>query len=142
MMERQAPFVTGMTRVRVDRLGRCAGGETEETCVFVWNDLDDLVAHLRQLVQNPESRFELADMLWMVAEARRQMRDEQRQRCRLAVESSNCMGGPIGRQIRAAQPPRPMTSMTSTRSRSSVPLVGTNYWQGNGDPSHHGEMRG
>ena len=34
------------------------------------------------------------------------------------------------------QSPRPMTSMTSTRSRSSAPLVGTNYWQRDGDRSH------
>jgi hypothetical protein len=34
-----------------------------------------------------------------------------------------------------------MTSTASTHSGSSVPFVGTNYWQGSGDPSHHDEMK-
>src|SRR5271157_3805825 len=33
-----------------------------------------------------------------------------------------------------------MTWMASTRSRSSVPLAGKNYWLGSGDRSHHREM--
>ena len=78
MIDAQTPFVTGMTRVRVDRMGRRASGKAEETWVFVWNNLDELLAHLRHLVHDPASRFGLADMLWIMAEARRQKRNTQR----------------------------------------------------------------
>ena len=78
-MEGQGPFVTGMARVRVDRSGRLANGEAGETWLFVWSDFDNLIAHLRHLVRDPDSRFGVADMLWMMAEARRQMRDARRQ---------------------------------------------------------------
>jgi hypothetical protein len=54
------------------------GTEPQETRVFVWNDLEKLFQYLHGLAQNPESGFGSADLRWVMAFARWQVRNTQR----------------------------------------------------------------
>jgi hypothetical protein len=83
MRETQAKFVTGMARTStgrsVSRSGYRQGRAAQETWVFIWNELDELLQHLQRLTQDPENGFDLADLLWVMAAARRQARNTERQ---------------------------------------------------------------
>ena len=79
MSDAQSTFITGMARANFGGSCRRSGHERPETWVFVWNDVDKLVGHLHGLVQDPESSFGVADMLWVMAAARRQVRSKGRQ---------------------------------------------------------------
>ena len=51
----------------------------QETWVFIWNDLDKLFQHLHGLAHLPMSGFGLVDVLWVMAAARWQARNTERQ---------------------------------------------------------------
>jgi hypothetical protein len=78
MRKAQAKFVTAMARTSasgsVSRSGYRQGRAAQETWVFIWNELDELLQHLQRLTQDPENGFDLADLLWVMAAARWQAR--------------------------------------------------------------------
>ena len=83
MSDAQAAFVTRMARTfkgnSVSRSAYRPGDKAQETWVFIWNDLDKLFQHLHGLAQDPMSGFGLVDVLWVMAAARWQARNTERQ---------------------------------------------------------------
>ena len=83
MRETQAKFVTGMARTfagrSVSRSGYRQGRAAQDTWVFIWNDLDELLQHLQRLTQDSENGFDLADLLWVMAAAHWQAQNTERQ---------------------------------------------------------------
>lgn len=79
MHDTRRRFVTGMGQTVCDksvvRSGHRRGNEPQETRVFVWNDLDKLFQYLHELARNPESGFGSADLLWVMAFVRWQVRN-------------------------------------------------------------------
>lgn len=75
-------FVTGMSQTFTDksvvRSGHRRGNKPPENRVLIWNDLDKLFQYLQGLAQKPESGFSSADLRWVMAFARWQVRNAER----------------------------------------------------------------
>ena len=82
MSDARATFVTGMDQTFTGsgavRSGHRKGNEPQKNRVFIWNDLDKLFQYLHGVAQNPESGFSSADLRWVMAFARWQVRNAER----------------------------------------------------------------